>query len=130
MLSPFLNICVCFNAMKVLQTLNSAHAKARRTAAAVIAKIAKIEIPRGLWPNLIDTLLAASLSQALEAKQAALETLGYICEELVRPAPLVFVVSASPAACRPSSPFDGSPSKTRTYSRRRQTKFSQQWCVL
>jgi importin subunit beta-1 len=66
----------------VLQTLNAAHPKARHTAAAVVAKIGKIEISRGLWPNLIDTLLAASLSQAVEAKQAALETLGYICEEM------------------------------------------------
>lgn len=60
-------------------------AEARHTSAQVIAKIAKIELPHAMWPELIEMLLKATLESTHEvAKQATLETLGYICEEVVR----------------------------------------------
>lgn len=56
----------------------------RRAAAQVIAKIAAIDLPRpGAWDVLINELLmrATSSESADHLRQAALETLGYICEE-------------------------------------------------
>lgn len=56
---------------------------ARHTAALAIAKIAAIEIPHQAWPELIDALLqGAAATAAPGAQQAALEALGYVCEEL------------------------------------------------
>lgn len=51
----------------------------------VIAAIACIEIPQGLWLDVIPTLLVALTSeQAAEShKVASLETVGYICEGVV-----------------------------------------------
>ena len=59
--------------------------EARHTSAQVIAKVGKIELPTNLWPTLVDFLLKATLESPDEnAKQAALEALGYVCEEVVR----------------------------------------------
>eukprot|EP00252_Welwitschia_mirabilis_P025793 TRINITY_DN8203_c0_g1_i1.p1 TRINITY_DN8203_c0_g1~~TRINITY_DN8203_c0_g1_i1.p1 ORF type:complete len:875 (+),score=189.55 TRINITY_DN8203_c0_g1_i1:181-2805(+) len=70
----------------VLQTLSSPVADARSTAAQVIAKIAGIELPQGQWPELVGTLLMNMGGPQMEppphVKQATLETLGYICEEV------------------------------------------------
>ncbi|MCL7026827.1 hypothetical protein MKW94_006233 [Papaver nudicaule] len=68
----------------LLRTLGSAVAEARHTASQVIAKIASIEIPRKEWPDLIALLLANMTQQEAPAtlKQATLETLGYVCEEI------------------------------------------------
>jgi importin subunit beta-1 len=59
---------------------------ARHTAALALAKIAAIELPLKQWPTLITTLLGnmgqQPPNQAL--KQATLESLGYICEEMGR----------------------------------------------
>ena len=56
----------------------------RHTAALVIAKVAAIEIPQNAWPDLVSSLLgnmgAAASNDGL--RQATLETLGYVCEEL------------------------------------------------
>ncbi len=68
----------------MLQVLGSTVNSARASAAQVIAKIAKVELPRGQWPTLIDALLASAMNPVSElAKQATLNTLGFICEELV-----------------------------------------------
>ncbi|XAR68780.1 hypothetical protein NMG60_11000145 [Bertholletia excelsa] len=68
----------------LLNTLGSSAPEARHTAAQVIAKIASIEIPRKEWPELIGLLLVNMTQQDRPAllKQATLETLGYVCEEI------------------------------------------------
>ncbi|RZC86506.1 hypothetical protein C5167_030585 [Papaver somniferum] len=68
----------------LLRTLGSGVTEARHTASQVIAKIASIEIPRKEWPNLIASLLSNMTQQESPAtlKQATLETLGYVCEEI------------------------------------------------
>ncbi|KAK3000115.1 hypothetical protein RJ639_023796, partial [Escallonia herrerae] len=68
----------------LLKTLGSSVHEARHTAAQVIAKIASIEIPRKEWPDLIGSLLVYMTQQDRPAslKQATLETLGYVCEEI------------------------------------------------
>jgi importin subunit beta-1 len=68
------------------QTLSSTVADARHTSAQVIAKIAAIELPLGEWPELVGSLLAnmggPQLEQPAHLKQATLEALGYVCEEV------------------------------------------------
>uniref|UniRef100_A0A7N0T622 Importin N-terminal domain-containing protein n=1 Tax=Kalanchoe fedtschenkoi TaxID=63787 RepID=A0A7N0T622_KALFE len=68
----------------LLRTLESQSPEARHTSAQVIAKVAGIEVPQKLWPKLIGTLLTNMTQQDKSAglKQATLETLGYICEEI------------------------------------------------
>ncbi|KAK6943445.1 Importin-beta, N-terminal domain [Dillenia turbinata] len=68
----------------LLRTLWSSVPEARHTSAQVIAKVASIEIPRKQWPELIGSLLLNMTQQdSLAAlKQATLETLGYVCEEI------------------------------------------------
>ncbi|KAB1224471.1 Importin subunit beta-1 [Morella rubra] len=68
----------------LLRTLGSAAPEARHTSAQVIAKIASIEIPKKQWPELIGSLLNNMTQQDRPAglKQATLETLGYVCEEI------------------------------------------------
>lgn len=70
----------------LLQTLSSPVPDARSTSAQVIAKIAGIELPQGQWPELIRTLLlnmgGPQMEPPAHLKQATLETLGYLCEEV------------------------------------------------
>jgi len=66
----------------VTKTLMSPSADARKAASSVIAKIAVIELPQGLWPDLIAFLLNNMQHNDDNLKQATLETLGYICEEI------------------------------------------------
>ncbi|KAE8696506.1 Importin subunit beta-1 [Hibiscus syriacus] len=68
----------------LLKTLGSSVPEARHTSAQVIAKIASIEVPRKQWPELIGSLLNNMTQQDKPAalKQATLETLGYVCEEI------------------------------------------------
>ncbi|XVE62075.1 hypothetical protein DITRI_Ditri06bG0090100 [Diplodiscus trichospermus] len=68
----------------LLRTIGSSVPEARHTSAQVIAKIASIEIPRKKWPELIRSLLDNMTQQDRPAalKQATLETLGYVCEEI------------------------------------------------
>ncbi|KAL0375378.1 UNVERIFIED_CONTAM: Importin subunit beta-1 [Sesamum radiatum] len=57
---------------------------ASHTAAQVVAKIASIEVPRKEWPELVGLLLAnmTQPDRPASLKQATLETLGYVCEEI------------------------------------------------
>lgn len=68
------------------QTLSAVAEEARHTAAQVIAKIATIELPRREWPELVSMLLTnmggPQVEQPPHLKQATLETLGYVCEEV------------------------------------------------
>eukprot|EP01018_Ginkgo_biloba_P019115 Gb_37870 [translate_table: standard] len=70
----------------LLQTLSSSVPDARHTSSQVIAKIAAIEVPRQEWPELIGILLANMGGPQVEKlptlKQATLETLGYVCEDI------------------------------------------------
>ncbi|XP_076925386.1 importin subunit beta-1-like [Bidens hawaiensis] len=68
----------------LLNTLGSSVSEAGHTAAQVIAKIASIEIPRKEWPTLVSSLLENMTQQDKPAslKQATLEALGYVCEEI------------------------------------------------
>ncbi|KAL8049422.1 hypothetical protein ABFS82_06G019200 [Erythranthe guttata] len=66
----------------LLQTLSSTVSDARSTASQVIAKVAGIELPQKQWPELIGSLLSNVHQVPPHVKQATLETLGYICEEV------------------------------------------------
>lgn len=66
----------------LLQTLSSHVSDARSTASQVIAKIAGIELPHKQWPELIGSLLSNIHQRQPHVKQATLETLGYLCEEV------------------------------------------------
>ncbi|KAF9602487.1 hypothetical protein IFM89_028501 [Coptis chinensis] len=66
----------------LLQTLSSHVLDARSTASQVIAKVAGIELPHKQWPELIGSLLSNSHQLPAHVKQATLETLGYLCEEV------------------------------------------------
>jgi hypothetical protein len=64
-------------------TLSAANRDARSTAAQVVAAIAHIELPRHLWADLIQVLLSNMQQENDHLKQATLEAIGYICEEIV-----------------------------------------------
>jgi len=65
-----------------LATLAAPQRDARATAAQVVAAIADIELPRQLWPDLIQHLLNNMDQENDHIKQTTLETLGYICEQI------------------------------------------------
>ncbi|MCI20594.1 importin subunit beta-1-like, partial [Trifolium medium] len=66
----------------LLRTLSSPSHDARSTASQVIAKVAGIELPHKQWPELIVSLLSNVHQLPAPTRQATLETLGYICEEV------------------------------------------------
>lgn len=66
----------------LLQCLSSPVHDARSTASQVIAKVAGIELPHKQWPELIGSLLGNIHQLPPHVKQATLETLGYLCEEV------------------------------------------------
>ncbi|KAL5552439.1 hypothetical protein UlMin_002615, partial [Ulmus minor] len=66
----------------LLNTLSSPSLDAWSTASQVIAKVAAIELPLKQWPELIETLLLNHHLLPAHSRQASLETLGYICEEV------------------------------------------------
>lgn len=66
----------------LLQTLSSPTPDAQSTASQVIAKIASIELPPKQWPELIECLLSNVNQNQAHVRQATLETLGYLCEEV------------------------------------------------
>lgn len=66
----------------LLQTLSSPSIDARSIASQVIAKIAGIELPQSQWPELISSLLSNIHQLQPHVKQATLDTLGYVCEEV------------------------------------------------
>ena len=55
----------------------------RRQIASAIASIAAIEIPRGEWLDIIGNLSNNSAHEQIEIRHASIETLGFVCEELV-----------------------------------------------
>jgi hypothetical protein len=53
-----------------------------RAGANVIAQIAAIEISRGEWLGIVNSLAANSMHSQLNVRRASITTLGFICEEL------------------------------------------------
>jgi importin subunit beta-1 len=68
----------------ILHCLNDKTYNIRNTAAQITAKIAIIELPRGLWQDLIPNLFQNIMNQnsPTHTRQSILDTLGYICEEI------------------------------------------------
>ncbi len=57
-------------------------AQIRRSIAILIAQIASIEIPRKEWLDLVPNLCSNASHHVVDIRIAAIETLGFICEEL------------------------------------------------
>ena len=68
----------------ILATLATSDRDVRRTAASMIASIARTDLPVGEWNDLIQVLCAAAGSQQDDHVDAALTAIGYICEECDR----------------------------------------------
>jgi importin subunit beta-1 len=57
----------------------------RHTAAMALAKVAAVDLPRKEWPGLITALLNnMSAGQPAATRQATLESMGYVCEEMAQ----------------------------------------------
>lgn len=70
---------------ETLVTLASPMAKAGSFAAQVVSAIAAVELPHDQWPDLIELLLGfVNNSTNANLKIATLQTIGYICESIVR----------------------------------------------
>lgn len=70
---------------ETLVTLASPVAKAGSFAAQVVAAIATVELPHDQWPDLIELLLGfVNNSTNTNLRIATLQTIGYICESIVR----------------------------------------------
>lgn len=70
----------------LVQTLGSTSKPVRSTAALVVAKIASIEVPKNLWPEIIHVLVQNITQPSPDPlKEASFEALGYICEECPEP---------------------------------------------
>lgn len=84
-----------------LATLDAADRGARNVSGQVIAAIAAVELPAGLWNNLIAQLLElASRADNPNLRQATLQTIGYICEGIVSS------LSLSPSTRKAKVKFD------------------------
>jgi importin subunit beta-1 len=66
----------------LLQNLIESSLTVMRAAANAIAQIAAIEISRGEWLEIINSLAANSMHAQLAVRRASITTLGFICEEL------------------------------------------------
>jgi importin subunit beta-1 len=67
----------------VLATLATNFKEVRKAAGIVIAGICKVDLPLNeKWPELINSLCQSAFNENLNIKLAALESLGYVCEEL------------------------------------------------
>ena len=66
-----------------MSTLGSEDIKAGQSAAQFLAAIASIDIPRELWPELMETLVNnVTNGPGPRIKQASLQAIGYICESV------------------------------------------------
>eukprot|EP01091_Cochliopodium_minus_P014484 TRINITY_DN491_c0_g2_i1.p1 TRINITY_DN491_c0_g2~~TRINITY_DN491_c0_g2_i1.p1 ORF type:complete len:734 (-),score=213.11 TRINITY_DN491_c0_g2_i1:487-2688(-) len=69
--------------LAAVNLLGSPNREARQSAAQVVSSIATIELPENQWPELIGLLVTnVTKSQDNGLRQATLESLGYLCEEL------------------------------------------------
>lgn len=77
--------------LDALTTLGAADKGARNVAGQVVAAVAAIELPLGLWNDLISRLLELVGSNDNSGlRQATLQAIGYICESIV--SSLIFVL--------------------------------------
>ena len=53
-----------------------------RAGADAIAQIASIEIPRGEWLEIINTLAENTQNEVFEFRRSSIITLGFVCQEL------------------------------------------------
>ena len=67
----------------MLANLASSSSTVRKQVANSVAAIAAIEIPRKEWLELIPNLCDNSVNPSEDIRNAALETLGFICEEIM-----------------------------------------------
>ena len=65
-----------------LATLASPHRNARKGAAQLISSIAKLELPKNEWPEIVSILATNAQGANVDYKLVSLETLGYIAEEM------------------------------------------------
>ena len=69
--------------MLVLSSLASSFPEIRTSSSSVVASISKIDQPiTQNWPDLINSLTKNSFNPDINLKLAAIETLGFVCEEL------------------------------------------------
>lgn len=81
---------------ETLVTLASPVAKAGSFAAQVVAAIATVELPHDQWPDLIELLLGfVNNSTNANLKIATLQTIGYICESIVRRLIDIYLIASS-----------------------------------
>lgn len=66
----------------MLANLASQSSVVRTQVSAAVATIASIEVPRKEWLELIPNLCANAAHENIDYKNAALQTLGYICDEI------------------------------------------------
>lgn len=68
----------------LVPSLSASQAAPRTAAAQAIAKLGKIEVPEGAWPELVDGLVGAAMSDAVPeaTKTASLTAIGFLCEEI------------------------------------------------
>lgn len=67
-----------------LATLAAPERSARNVSGQVIAAVAAVELPAGMWVGLVGQLLElASRQDSPHLRQATLQTIGYICEAIV-----------------------------------------------
>ncbi len=66
----------------VLTCLGSETKEIRRGAATSVSAIAKIELPRGEWPTLVNTLVNASQHSNINYKISSILTAGFISQEI------------------------------------------------
>ncbi|GAA5923414.1 hypothetical protein JCM3775_007533 [Rhodotorula graminis] len=66
-----------------LATLAASDRGARNVSGQVVAAVAAVELPAGMWPGLVGQLLQlANPSDNPNLRQATLQTIGYICEAI------------------------------------------------
>ena len=67
----------------VLSTLATKFKEVRAAAGLVIAGICRVDMPLSeKWPALVDSLTQSSYNENVNIRLAAIESLGYVCEEL------------------------------------------------
>ncbi len=69
--------------LTILSCLASTRKEIRRATGTVIAGICKVDLPiNEKWPTLIESLYQNSFNENTDMRLAAIESLGYICEEM------------------------------------------------
>ena len=66
----------------ILYSLATPSSVVRGQVAVLISTIARIEIPRKEWLELIPNLCSNSGNESIDIRNASLQTLEYICEEI------------------------------------------------